>query len=316
MTYNFLRKYIEEIKKKDKLIECTPILSKSFNELNEKKLLFQTNDDSFSLYGKEGELMHSKIGCVKEAERKFVIPSNIKDVDSPYLLDLCSGLGYNSAVALKYNKNTKIDMVELYEEVLFVALCIPSIIKEQDIIKKAIFDYFKNENNNKNENINIYVTDARNFVKNININNNNKYDFVFHDAFSPLTDPTLYTSDFLEKLFEDMTENAVLISYSSSLPFRAGLIEVGFGVENGPSIGRKRGITIARKNSDIKLSKMERELIAKTKAGMHYRDPELKWIKEKIFAEREERIKRNIDVLESINKIKKVFIKGKKSQNK
>ena len=64
-----------------------------------------TQDGSFTFFSQEfGELFHSHHGAKQEAEQKFVNPTRLREQahihDVLYLLDVCYGLGYNSAAAL------------------------------------------------------------------------------------------------------------------------------------------------------------------------------------------------------------------------
>ncbi len=80
-----------------------------------------TADGSFTFFSPEfGELFHSHFGAKQEAERKFVEPLQLrkKATTSPlFLLDICYGLGYNTAAALtaiwEVNPHCKIEWIGL-----------------------------------------------------------------------------------------------------------------------------------------------------------------------------------------------------------
>ncbi|EHP87045.1 MnmC family methyltransferase [Methanotorris formicicus] len=259
---------------------------KLVRELIDKNLLVKTGDGTYTLKAEdEEELMHSKIGALKEAVEKFAIPSNIKSRKNPKVLDLCSGFGYNAVAALHFNKDAEIDMVELCREVLFLSLCLNIPFKEHEIIKNSIKNFFMGEET-KNLKIRVFNEDARKVIKRLD----KKYDIVFHDAFSPQRDPILYTVDFLKEIYKKMNNNGVLISYSSSIPFRSGLVEAGFVISEGPSVGRKRGATIAYKNPSFevgRISEIDERVIALSTVGIPYRDVHLNAIKEEIIKNRE-----------------------------
>ena len=64
-----------------------------------------TDDGSFTFFSEEfGEAFHSHSGAKQEAQQKFVEPCQLaeKAKQDNYLqiLDICCGLGYNSAAAL------------------------------------------------------------------------------------------------------------------------------------------------------------------------------------------------------------------------
>jgi tRNA U34 5-methylaminomethyl-2-thiouridine-forming methyltransferase MnmC len=254
--------------------------------LIDENLLIKTDDDTLTIRAEsESELMHSKIGAIKEAFEKFVEPSNIKKIEYPRILDLCSGLGYNSLAALIQNSESRIDMLEISREIIFLSRYLNNEYAEKKILNKAIDSFFSNQINSK---IKIFCADARIYIKNID---SGIYDIIFHDGFSPANDPVLYTVDFLSLLYSSMRKDGVLLSYSSSIPFRSALIESGFYIGEGPSIGRKRGITIAAKAKDdyrikSRLSFDDEKLIALSSIGLPYRDHKLSENAEAIHAER------------------------------
>ncbi|AEH06981.1 MnmC family methyltransferase [Methanothermococcus okinawensis] len=313
-----IRKYITIFKEQRDIEEFKEEL---INNLINNRMLVKTDDGTYTLVSEEkDELMHSRIGALTESVEKFVIPSNLKDMDNPKILDLCSGMGYNTIAALHFNKNCNIDMVEYSEETLFLSLCLNIPYKEHELIKELIKDYFlknNNYNNNKNnlnrtnnvgacsknDKITLYLGDARKIVKNLN----KTYNIVFHDAFSPQRDAVLYTVDFLKEIYKKMDNNSVLISYSSSIPFRSALVEVGFVLSEGAPIGRKRGITLAYKNPSLdrdlkRISEVDERLIALSTVGVPYRDDNLNLDHDAIVINRENERKKLKEELSKINK--------------
>ncbi len=271
-----------------------------YNEDNEDKIkenllkelknyLVRTGDGTVTLRSEDSkEMMHSSVGALTEAIYKFVKPTKLEERKDPFILDLCSGLTYNAVAALNYNRNAKIHMVEICEEVLFLSLFIDIPLKEHEIIKDKVREYFLNKlgysYKSKYKNVILTVGDARK-VKFYN------YDVVFHDAFSPKRDPTLYTYNFLKKLYNSMNKNSVLSSYSSSIPFRRALVENNFIISEEKSPERKRGITLAYKDIDYKpnrVNEVDERLIALSISSIPYIDKTLSWSKEKIIKYREE----------------------------
>jgi len=278
-----------------------------------ENLLVETDDGTMTIRSElDSELMHSTIGASREAFEKFVFPSELEKLEQPKILDLCSGLGYNSLAALIQNNSCLIDMLEISPEIIFLSRYLNNRYNEKLIINDAVDCFFKKKPFKR---IQILCDDARILL---NKSNSQIYDVVFHDGFSPANDPILYTVDFLSLLFKSMKNNAVLLSYSSSIPFRSALIESGFYVGEGPSIGRKRGITIAAKaESDqrlkSRLSFSDEKLIALSSIGLPYRDRNLSGDSNEIIEERNSRRdtykKLNKDL--STKKIKKNLIDEK-----
>jgi tRNA U34 5-methylaminomethyl-2-thiouridine-forming methyltransferase MnmC len=120
--------------------------------------------------------------------------------------------------------------------------------------------------------VNFFIQDAREAVKKLN----GTYNFIFHDGFTPSKLPTLWSMEFLGKLYELLDENGNMTTYTKSVAVRNGLREAGFSsgniVRNNRSIG-----TIAYKNKNLvenSFSELEFDIL-ETKAGIPYRDNNL-----------------------------------------
>ncbi|ABR55739.1 protein of unknown function DUF752 [Methanococcus aeolicus Nankai-3] len=312
IALNLINEYIVKFKNKQDFENNSleNLKEELINKLINNNMLIKTEDGTYTMISEDSqEMMHSKIGALREGVEKFVIPSNLENEELPKILDLCSGMGYNSIASLRYNKNCKIDMVEYSKETLFLSLCLDIPFKEHEIIKEVIENHLmsdenNNNNNTKNKNINIYEGDARQILIDLK-KSNKKYNIVFHDGFSPQRDSVLYTVDFLKNIYELMEDGGILLSYSSSIPFRSGLIEAGFIISEGEAIGRKRGITIAYKNPKKirssndslenkklkRISEIDERVIALSTVGAPYRDPNFNLCHEEIIKNRE--IERN-----------------------
>lgn len=275
-------------------------------DLKDKDLLVRTDDGTFTLRSTaESELMHSRIGALTEAFEKFVLPSELAVKHSPRLLDLCSGLGYNSLAALSSSKEVEIHLLEYSKELLFLGSCLPLEVEGKEIFDKAVQDYL---NGRGNDRLKIFCGDARTSLPLLPLN---YFDIVFHDGFSPANDPVLYSVEFLTQLKKSMSPEGILLSYSSSIPFRSGLIHAGFHVGEGPAIGRQRGITIAAirgedKGLTSRLPLHDEMLIALATVGTPYRDPDLRGSGPEISNRREQErdVKRESGKYLSVKKIK------------
>lgn len=137
---------------------------------------------------------------------------------------------------------------------------------------------------------------------------NNQYDFIFLDAFTPSKCPSLWTIDFFKQLFKHLSDDGVILTYSNSAPVRNAFITAGFfiGKIYNPIENRFTG-TIATKNkSIIKYALSEYELgLLKTKSGIFYRDRNLSAPNEAIIAARKKEVE--ISNLPSASQYKKQF---------
>ena len=221
-----------------------------------------TNDGSATFLNAEyNETYHSVSGALEEAFEKFAKPCKLKN--GMRVLDVCFGLGYNSLAAISL---ANVEIVALEND--------PVILKQiKNIEMPTNYDInnntIKNANNyNKNYpalailrdnyekikaaaeklehsdekiKIRIILGDARETIGELN----EKFDAVFFDPFSPKKCPGLWTKEFFGDIRKLMKINSVLATYSCARTVRDNLMNAGFKVEDGPSIGRRAPSTIA-----------------------------------------------------------------------
>ena len=195
-----------------------------------------TKDGSYTLLSeKYSEHYHSTSGAAEEAFKKFVEPCRIAELaksGSVKILDICFGLGYNSAaaidVALKENPNCKMEIIGIETD---------SFVLEQIENMKTSFENYSNLKNI----VKIKLGDARKVVKEID----SGFDAVFLDPFSPKKCPELWTFEFFSDIIKLMKPGAVLATYSCARIVRENLKKAGFIVKDGPSVGRRAPSTIA-----------------------------------------------------------------------
>ncbi|MBW2992498.1 hypothetical protein KY345_04745, partial [Candidatus Woesearchaeota archaeon] len=134
-----------------------------------------TADGSITFYSdKYNEHYHSVSGAEEEAVKKFVEPCNIKELiknnKEINILDICFGLGYNSAAAIdeirKHSKDIQINIIGLEndKEIINKIKDNNTNFKSYNIIKSAA-ENLSIKNNNTN--IKILLNDAKKSIKNI-----------------------------------------------------------------------------------------------------------------------------------------------------
>ncbi len=132
--------------------------------------------------------------------------------------------------------------------------------------------------------------DARKVI----IEDNNLYDLIFLDAFTPSKCPCLWSYEFFKLLFEHLEPDGKILTYTTSASVRGAMIEAGFFIGNIYNEREKKFTgTIATKNKSlIKYPLSEFDLgLVKTKAGIFYRDENLTDLNEAISARRNEEVK-------------------------
>ena len=253
-----------------------------------------TDDGSYSIKSKEinhkVETLHTSSGAISESFEKFIRPMKFDYSKDITILDICTGLGYNTSAAIAdFMKNSKsdltIDMVEISKATLACGLLVPSPIPEHNITKKAIEkelikqDYatlsLENTEIPENINLNVFIEDARQTVQKLE---DNTYDAIFLDPFSQNMAPELFSLDFFNEFRRIIKDDGIIATYTSSAPVRAAFIEAGFYIGLGPIFGRMQGGSLASPNPlmlDYSLPKNDEIRIALSDVGIPFRDPGL-----------------------------------------
>jgi tRNA U34 5-methylaminomethyl-2-thiouridine-forming methyltransferase MnmC len=193
------------------------------------------------------ETYHSTSGAKEEADKKYAETCKISERDQVDILDICFGLGYNSAAAIDQFKGRRISItaLEIYQGIIeeITQLCKESSypFKCADIMR-AVAE--KNKYADKTISVNLIMGDARETIKPLKPNS---FDVVFLDPFSPKRCPELWTEGFFKEIYRVMRPNSILATYSCAGVVRRNLKAAGFVVEDGPRVGRRSPSTVARK---------------------------------------------------------------------
>jgi len=267
-----------------------------------------TNDGTLSLRSLiYKENFHSNVGALKETKNKFIKPSKLERFKNKSIkvLDICFGLGYNSAFLFKelLNQSTQLDWFALEIDKRPLNFSINSnffkTLWDQKVIEILESLYKKGNYIDKEFNCKIIWGDARKKI--FHIPNHIKFDLIFLDGFSPQKCPEIWTKEFLSKIKKSLNQRGYLITYSSSAAVRKTLINLGLTIYKikpkiETSVNWSNG-TIAilnpyfdeyKKNSFLKeLSLMELEHL-ETKASIPYRDPSFDCTSKEILKNRKD----------------------------
>ena len=113
------------------------------------------------------------------------------------------------------------------------------------------------------------------------------FNAVFHDAYSPSKNPELWTVEFFQELYRAAADGCILTTYSSAPQVRGALLEAGFVVGKGPSVGKKLESTVSAKGHVIEpLGAGEIETLRRSAKSTPYRDPGFSSSREEILARR------------------------------
>ena len=274
-----------------------------------------TKDGSYSLKSVLfQENFHSLLGALEETKLKFTSTSNLERFKGKSLnvLDICFGLGYNSASLLdeliKQKSYLNLYALEIDKKPLEYSLRNKSFFKLWDPKVRTIFEslYRKNYFEDQFFKCSVLWGDAREEI-NI-IPSSIKFDLIYLDGFSPQKCPQLWTIEFLSKVTEKLNSQGYLITYSSSAAVRKTLRNLGLEIFTiKPSFKNRTfwsqgTVAIAKFDKNKfkpnlnfeKLSVMEEEHLL-TKASIPYRDQNLNSSKEDIIKQRlEEQLLSNL----------------------
>ena len=218
-----------------------------------------SEDGSYTAYSKEyGEHYHStKDGALFESLVKHVIPAfkTKSHQDSIEILDICFGLGFNTLATLyHYKQNNMKSKLKIYspelDETLVKSLESFTYPKEFELYREIILKLSRDGvYEDENFYIEVFLGDAREYIKRFS----NKFDIVYQDAFSPSTNPILWTKEYFSDIKKSMKEDAVLTTYSIALPTRLALYENGLNLFLNSGEGF-RSATVA---SSVELAEFE-----------------------------------------------------------
>ncbi|HIH11388.1 TPA: hypothetical protein HA241_04315 [Candidatus Woesearchaeota archaeon] len=215
-----------------------------------RKIITADNSESF-LNEEIGESYHSHKGAVEEALQKYVIPCKIREIAKTgkiRILDVCFGLGYNSAkaveCALEENPECEIEVIGLEYD--------PEIISRIQEVNPPLRGYtlYKKITPQKTAvkegkvTIRVVMGDAREMIKKLE---DNYFDAVFFDPFSPKTAPEMWQETFFREVWRVMTSKAVMATYSCARMARDNMSKAGLVYDDGPIWGRRGPGTIATK---------------------------------------------------------------------
>ncbi len=264
----------------------------------------ETKDGSSTFYSDTfGEWFHNREGACNEAQKTYVEASNLAERAKGKglkILDVCYGLGYNTAAALetiwRVNPRCEVEVQALEIDIEVarsaiaqgltqqyspeVQMALSAIATDQKVARASRLE--------KSLLANLRLGDARQQIQPL-VEAGWQADIIFLDPFSPRNCPQLWTVEFLQLVAQcsNPTEG-ILVTYSCAAAVRAALQLTGLSITSSYSGGRKWPGTIAQFSSGVlpPLSQQETEHL-QTRAAVPYRDPSLQATAAEILAQRE-----------------------------
>ncbi len=263
----------------------------------EKFVPQSTADGSFTFTSIEfGEAFHSHYGAKQESFLKFVVPTQLAvRAHKPVLrlLDICYGLGYNTAAALQtiwaVNPNCHVEVIGLE-----LNPSVPKAAIAHQLFDNWQYEYteiltelaFEHQVQTERLSAKLLIGDAR---KTLSLVHQSDFpaDAIFLDPFSPPQCPHLWTVEFIKQLSLCLHDDGLLATYSCAAAVRTALLTAGLQIGSTPPVGRRTPGTVAahsRGGGDgssqfsfcaaYPLSQEEKEHLL-TRAAIPYRDPQL-----------------------------------------
>jgi tRNA U34 5-methylaminomethyl-2-thiouridine-forming methyltransferase MnmC len=252
----------------------------------------ETGDGSSTFYSETfGEWFHNRNGACQEAQTTYVEASGLaRRVQQPAsqirILDICYGLGYNTAAALEtiwaLNENCPVDIraLEIDPEPAKSALAQRLTQPYSASVQQVLYELANQGEATQNGlSAQMLWGDARQHIQPL-ITQSWQADIIFLDPFSPPHCPQLWTVEFLGLVAQCLNPTGgILVTYSCAAAVRAALKLAGLSIGPIHTSLRKWPGTIASHGAEASeslpaLSQKEQAHL-QTKAAIPYRDPTL-----------------------------------------
>ncbi|ESA34659.1 hypothetical protein N836_15825 [Leptolyngbya sp. Heron Island J] len=282
-----------------------------------------TGDGSATFYSEEfGEHFHCRQGAYTDAQRNYVDAANIPELaqaERLTILDVCYGLGYNTAAALdtigRVNPDCQVTIRALEINAVVVRDAIANnLIHHWTPATQQILKTLATEHQYKSPTLDmeLLIGDARQTLQPL-AGNGWQADAILFDPFSPTRCPQLWTVEFFSLTAQCLAKNGILATYSCAAAVRSAMELAGFSIGSFPGVGRTWPCTIATKDQRPLpgLSQQEQEHL-QTRAAVPYRDPTLKATAAAIIAQRQQQQQQS--TLESTSAWRRRWLTGHGAQ--
>lgn len=251
-----------------------------------------TADGSFTFFSEDfGESFHSLQGARAEAFSKFVVATELRTRAHDRhlrLLDICYGLGYNTAAALEtiwaVNPECQVELyaLELDATVPQAAIAPPlldgwsstvqAVLQQMALTHACLLPHLT---------ATLLLGDARQTIQTL-CTSGFQADAIFFDPFSPRRCPQLWTIEFFALVARCLAPTGKLATYSRSAAVRSAMRSAGFCLGTLPPAANhlphewsQGTIGSFDAQSLHTLTQLEQEHL-QTRAAVPYRDPTLK----------------------------------------
>lgn len=218
-----------------------------------QRKIITTSDGSSTIHIVDwNEQYHSKHGAIQEAYHVFIKSGlSLFNGKSISILEVGFGTGLNALITLieanKYDLDIYYCGVEAYpvssselEQLNYI-----TELKASSFEKK--FQTMHSSTWNENVEIDADFVLCKQQKKFDEIDDENKFDLVYFDAFGARVQPELWTESIFLKMYKAIKPNGFLVTYAAKGSVRRAMQAVGFVVERLPGPPGKREMLRARK---------------------------------------------------------------------
>ena len=218
-----------------------------------KREIIQTLDGSTTIQLTEwNECYHSKHGAIQEAKHVFIKNGlSLFENQEISILEIGFGTGLNAFITLLEAKKLQqtIDYVgvEAYPISADEVLNMNYVDELQAVQESILFDEIHESNWEEKIvlNANFTLTKRKQFFQ--EIEDENKFDLIYFDAFGYRVQPELWSTEIFRKMYTALKANGILVTYAARGVVKRSMIEVGFTVEKLAGPPGKREMFRARK---------------------------------------------------------------------
>lgn len=219
--------------------------------MNRKIIL--TSDGSKTIHMVDwDEQYHSKHGAIQEAYHVFIKSGLSLFRNRPVaILEIGFGTGLNALITMIEAEELKLKInytgVEAYPVLLEELQQLNYVQQLNALHQLKDFQYMHTSPWEKEIDINdnfILIKQQKDFLE---IDDENKYDLIYFDAFGARVQPELWTESIFFKMFNALKDNGILVTYAAKGSVRRAMLSVGFKVERLPGPPGKREMLRASK---------------------------------------------------------------------
>jgi tRNA U34 5-methylaminomethyl-2-thiouridine-forming methyltransferase MnmC len=225
-------------------------------EIKYAEIEFQeSSDGSHTLFSKEfGYTYHSIHGAVQESQHIFIESAlRFKAVvmSKINVLDIGFGTGLNAYLtyleALKRNLTIQYTTYEAYPITVQTAESLNYVACLKSEEHQAMFMKLHESAWNINSKLHKQFSLEKKMSKAEFLEEKNKYDIIYFDAFAPDVQPELWDADAMQKMYDALKKDGILVTYCAKGQVRRNMKAAGFTIEKIAGPPGKREMTRATK---------------------------------------------------------------------